>query len=265
MENVYDIGEVARATGLTSRALRFYEQRGLVAPLRTAGGRRVYGPGELARLSAAVALKRAGFSLAHIGELLAGRQIDLGRLVAAQLAQIEVEAAALATSRALLLSVQSRLDRGETIDVAAICSLVRTGETIMNSTAWKPVVDDYFTPETQAQLRATMPDGFDQEAYGAKWRDLGGRIEAALPLDPCSDQAQAFVDEWFALLKPFSDVATPEMWNGTVRMYDDRPNWKVQPDMGFSEQVWTFVRTATKARLDAGEMIDGPSWMAGAR
>lgn len=38
MENGYDIGEVARATGLTSRVLRFYETRGLVTPLRTAGG-----------------------------------------------------------------------------------------------------------------------------------------------------------------------------------------------------------------------------------
>ncbi len=72
-----DIGDVARLTGLTLRALRFYEARGLVAPLRTAGGRRVYGSGELARLNAAVALKQAGFSLAEIGRLLkgAGRSI----------------------------------------------------------------------------------------------------------------------------------------------------------------------------------------------
>lgn len=265
MENVFDIGEVARATGLTPRALRFYETRGLVKPLRTAGGRRVYGPGELARLNAAVALKRAGFSLASIGELLTGRKVDLGRLVAVQLAQIEVEAATLVASRDLLLSVQSRIDRGEPIDVATICSLIRTGETIMNSTDWKPVIDDYFTPEAQERFRTTMPDGFDQEAYGARWRDLGGRIEAALPLDPGSDQAQTFVEEWFELLKPFSDTATPEMWNGVARMYDDRPNWKAQPEMGFGHEVWTFIRTATKARLDAGGTIDGPAWVAGAR
>lgn len=83
-EDVLAIGTVARATGLTLRALRFYEARGLVRPMRTAGGRRVYGPGELARLNAAVALKRAGFSLAQIGALLGGRTLDLGRLVALQ-------------------------------------------------------------------------------------------------------------------------------------------------------------------------------------
>lgn len=265
MENAYEIGEVARATGLTPRALRLYEARGLITPLRTSGGRRVYGPGELARLHAAVALKRAGFSLKRIGELLAGRKLDLARVVAAQLARIDAQAAALADSHALLVSVQSRIDRGEPIDVSTICSLIRTGETIMNSTAWKPVVDDYFAPDAQERFRATMPDGFDQEAYSARWRELGGRIEAALPLEPASDQAQGFVDEWFALLKPFSSVATPEMWNGVARMYDDMPNWKAQPDMGFGHEVWTFIRAATKARLDAGGAVDGPAWMAGAR
>jgi DNA-binding transcriptional MerR regulator len=45
-----DIREVARRTGLTSRALRFYEARGLVKPLRTYSGRRIYGRGELERI-----------------------------------------------------------------------------------------------------------------------------------------------------------------------------------------------------------------------
>lgn len=60
MEDRLDIGDVARLTGLSVRALRFYEGRGIVAPLRTAGGRRIYGRGELAQLNAAVALKQAG-------------------------------------------------------------------------------------------------------------------------------------------------------------------------------------------------------------
>ena len=268
VEGTFDIGEVARATGLTPRALRFYETRGLVAPLRTAGGRRVYGPAEVARLNAAVALKHAGFTLSRIGELMKGREVDLARIVAAQLAQIHVQAAALAESRALLLSVQRRIDRGEPIDLATICSLVRTGESIMMSTDWKPVVDEYFTPEQQKRFGAAMarvPDSFDQDAYGAKWRELGERIEAVQPLDPASEQAQAFVDEWFGLLKPFSSVATPEMWNGVGLMYDEMPGWKVSPDMGFGHDVWTFIRSATKARFDAGGTVDGPVWKEDAR
>ncbi len=267
MEEMLDIGEVAKRTGLTLRALRFYEGRGLVKPLRTAGGRRVYGRGELARLNAAVALKRAGFSLAKIADLLAGRTVDLAQLIAAQIAEVDAQATALAESRALLLTVQSRIDRGEPIDVATLCSLIRQGDSIMEAEQWKGVVNQYFTPAEQRDFKdkmADVPAEFDQAEYGEKWKDLGRRTEAAMPLDPMSDQAQAFVDEWFTLLKPFSDVATPEMWQRTARMYEDMPNWKAHPDMGFSHEVWKFIQTATKARLDAGGTIDGPAWMIGA-
>ncbi|MDO9487398.1 MAG: MerR family transcriptional regulator, partial [Sphingomonadaceae bacterium] len=78
-----DIAEVCRRTGLTSRTLRFYEAKGLLAPLRTNSGRRLYGAGELARLNQITVLKRAGFSLAQIDGLLAGRAPDLAALIEA--------------------------------------------------------------------------------------------------------------------------------------------------------------------------------------
>jgi DNA-binding transcriptional MerR regulator len=261
MNASYDICEVARETGLTQRALRFYEKKGLVAPLRTEGGRRVYGPGELARLNAAVALKRAGFSLEQIANMLSGRQVDLAGLVAAQLTHIAKQSATLVQSRTLLMSVQERLVRGDRIDIATLCSLIRSGKTIMDSDDWAPVVDAYFTAEEQGRFRAAMPEAFNGDEYNERWRRLGAQIEAALPVDLMSEQAQAFVDQWFALLRPFSDTATPEMWNGVARMYDDRPEWQSQPDAGFSHEVWTFIRSATRARIDAGGVVDGPAWM----
>ncbi len=62
-----DITEIARATGPGSRALRFYEARGLIRPLGSEGGRRIFGAGALERLHVIVALNRAGFTLAAIG------------------------------------------------------------------------------------------------------------------------------------------------------------------------------------------------------
>ena len=45
------IGDAAAAAGTTPRALRFYEERGLLPPpRRTAAGQRDYGPGEVARV-----------------------------------------------------------------------------------------------------------------------------------------------------------------------------------------------------------------------
>ncbi len=251
MEQVIDIAEMARATGLTPRALRFYEGRGLVRPLRTAGGRRVYGCGELARLHAVVALKRAGFTLAQIAALLGDRQVDLGRLVAAQLAAIDARAAGIAAARALLLTVQSRLDACEPIDVATLCSLIRTGETTMEHQNWKAVSDRYLSAQAEAdfaEAAAAMPADFDQAGYAAQWADLSARIGAALPLDPAGPAAGAFFDEWQALLAPFTRVATPAMMAGVTRMYDDMGNWQDEQAPPFAPEVWAFIRSVGALR-----------------
>ncbi|MGF1545163.1 MAG: MerR family transcriptional regulator, partial [Parvularculaceae bacterium] len=60
------IGDVARRTGLSARALRHYEAEGLLAPARSENGRRAYGPRELERLARLRLLKKAGITLAQI-------------------------------------------------------------------------------------------------------------------------------------------------------------------------------------------------------
>ncbi len=259
MATTLDITDVARLTGLSPRALRFYEARGLVRPLRTAAGRRVFGPAELQRLNDIVVLKRAGFSLTAISGMLGDRPSDLARLVETQLRAVEAQAAALAESRDLLLSIQSRIDRCEPIDVATLCSLIRKGGT-MPTEDWKKLFERYQSPEAQAEWSermAELPAGFDPTAYGERWAELGGRIEAALPLDPRSDQAKAFVREWFALLEPFTRVATPAMWEGSKAMYADMASWEGHCDPGFSSRVWQFVNEAAQAMRADGENV-GP-------
>jgi len=49
--------EAARRLGVSVKALRLYEERGLVAPLRTAAGWRAYGPEEMVRLAELAALR----------------------------------------------------------------------------------------------------------------------------------------------------------------------------------------------------------------
>ena len=245
MEEVLDIGEVARRTGLTLRGLRFYEARGLVKPLRTEGGRRIYGRGELARLNAVVALKRAGFSLAQIGGVLGQGHVDLGRLVAAQLDALDCRAAEIASARDLLQSVQSRIDHGEPVDVATLCSLIRSGESLMEHENWKAVSDRYLSDQAKADFAANpAPQGFDHDAYSAQWADLTGRIEAALPMDPASLQARAFYDEWQALIAPFKAMATPAMMQGVSKMYDHIGEWKGVQQPPFSQAVWDFIKSA---------------------
>ncbi len=65
----YTIGQLAREFGLTTRAIRFYEDCGLLLPAR-AGRNRVYSLRDRARLRLTLRGKRLGLKLAEVKELV---------------------------------------------------------------------------------------------------------------------------------------------------------------------------------------------------
>ena len=65
----YSIGELAREFGLTTRAIRFYEDCGLLRP-RRAGSKRVYAAGDRVRLALTLRGKRLGLRLSEVKDLL---------------------------------------------------------------------------------------------------------------------------------------------------------------------------------------------------
>ncbi len=65
------IGEVSHRSGVAQTALRFYEDKGLLAAARTTGNQRRYDRAVLRRLAFIRAAQRVGLSLEQIGEALA--------------------------------------------------------------------------------------------------------------------------------------------------------------------------------------------------
>src|SRR5262245_6195591 len=65
----YSIGDLAREFDVTPRAIRFYEDHGLLAPKRD-GQRRIYSPRDRTRLKLTLRGKRLGLSLSEIRELI---------------------------------------------------------------------------------------------------------------------------------------------------------------------------------------------------
>jgi DNA-binding transcriptional MerR regulator len=68
-EQTYTITELAREFDITPRAIRFYEDQGLLTPAR-AGRARVYSKADRTRLKLTLRGKRLGLSLAEIRELI---------------------------------------------------------------------------------------------------------------------------------------------------------------------------------------------------
>ena len=75
MQELYSVSELANDLGVTPRALRFYEDKGLIAPQR-AGNTRVYTHRDRGRLMLILRGKRLGFTLREVREWLDLYEVD---------------------------------------------------------------------------------------------------------------------------------------------------------------------------------------------
>lgn len=100
-DRLYTVTELAAELGLTPRALRFYETKGLISP-RRAGNTRVYTHRDRARMIIVLRGKRVGFSLRQIKEYL-----DLYDMDRSQITQLRALKAA-AAHRIAALEEQKR-------------------------------------------------------------------------------------------------------------------------------------------------------------
>jgi len=66
----YTISQVADVLDISTRTIRFYEEKGLINPKRSAGNQRIYTPRNKARLKLILRGKRFGFSLNEIAEMI---------------------------------------------------------------------------------------------------------------------------------------------------------------------------------------------------
>lgn len=83
------IQEAATLLGVTMRALRFYEDKGLIAPQR-AGTTRIYSKREIGRMQLILRGKRLGFSIREIKEFLDLYDVDRGHMEQVRQLQVKV-------------------------------------------------------------------------------------------------------------------------------------------------------------------------------
>lgn len=73
----WTIAELAQELEISTRTIRFYEEKGLISPERTAGNRRIYSKRDRARLKLILRGKRFGYSLEEIGEMIGMAAVSL--------------------------------------------------------------------------------------------------------------------------------------------------------------------------------------------
>lgn len=112
--------EAAKRLGVSTKALRLYEQHGLLKPIRTAAGWRTYGPSQIARAAEIAALRALGLSLTLVGRVLRGDPKGLESALTMHQSALEDRIRKLADSVATVRRLRVDLAQGKAPSVGEL-------------------------------------------------------------------------------------------------------------------------------------------------
>ena len=166
----------AQRLGVSAKALRLYEQRGLVSPRRTAAGWRAYGPDEIARVAEIIALRALGFSISQIARVLGDDPLGLEPALAAHEATLEGRIRQLAGAVAKVRDIRAGLAHGKSPTAG---ELVR----LLGPTAELSVAFDLPWPwgGERFELRDVRPLNYITGPLGSGKTRLAKRLSETLP------------------------------------------------------------------------------------
>lgn len=237
--------EAARRLGVSAKALRLYEKRGLVTPLRSAVGWRVYGPAEMAQLHQVLALKRLGLPLARIAALMASRGLGLDEFLAVQEKTLAQEGTRIDRALVLIRDARSRLAKGQSLTVDDLATL--TTETTMRPKAtpeemreiFDPLIAKHYTKEQLAELKERK---YDQSAVSKAWDALFAEAgELMAKGDDSSPRALDMARRWKAMVEQFTqgDAKLAESARKVWADVLDDPN--TEPKLQVGRELYAFV------------------------
>jgi len=187
--------EAAKALGVSTRTLKFYEQQGLVKPLRSEAGWRAYGTEALTRLHQILALKHMGLELSKIAQLLKGSLASLDSVLALQEENLAARQAETHRALDLVRRTRARLSSGETLSVDDLTTLTR--ETIMDGQALREMYAKserekdvkafalkYHTPEDLERIKVNREQPGYYEAAAEAFASMQAAMKSADPKSP---------------------------------------------------------------------------------
>ncbi|MGW8699445.1 MerR family transcriptional regulator [Streptomyces eurythermus] len=173
---LFTIGELAGATGLSVRTIRFWSDEGVLAPAaRSSGGYRLYDAASAARLELIRTLRELGLGLEEVRTVLAGER-TVAEVAATHVAALDARIRALKVTRAVLSTVARRGAEAE--EMTLVNKLARL------SAAERQRIMEEFVAETLHGLDTVDPD----------IRERIRRTAVDLAEDPTPEEVDAWVE-----------------------------------------------------------------------
>ncbi|MEJ7807859.1 MAG: MerR family transcriptional regulator, partial [Telluria sp.] len=184
------VGELAKRSGLTVRALHHYDSIGLLCPsARTDAGYRLYNREDVARLHQIQALRRFGVALADIGTFLASPGSRLPAIVDQQIAALTRQIEQAGALRDQLTRLQRQLGAGEEPKLADWLSTLEL----------MTMYDHYFTKEQRERLPFFNGSAPCIAEWAAIVAHLHALRDAGTPHD--APQVQQAARNWMTMLE----------------------------------------------------------------
>jgi DNA-binding transcriptional MerR regulator len=222
MSSFYKAREFAGLAGVTVRALHHYDRIGLLKPLRSSSGYRLYSLADLERLEQITALKFLGIPLGEIKTLLESSPLTLGE-------SLDLQRRALIEKRDTVTRAIHAIEAAE--------KLVRSGK-VTDASVLKKIIEviemqpeenfirKYYTEEAWArrsQIMAEIPPE-TRERRKEAWRQLSLKVESALDLDPASEDAQILTRQWVLLVEAGTG-GDSGIKAAAITAWKDHQNW----------------------------------------
>lgn len=226
------IGELAKRTGLTVRALHHYDAIGLLSPsARSDAGYRLYDEADIARLHRILVLRRLEMSLADIGTALTGPQLPLACMMERQIEMLtrQIEGASILRSR--LQRLHGKLAMGQEPDPADWLT------TLEQMTMY----DKYFSQDELRQLPLYTRAAEVEAEWQALVSEARQLVDTGVP--PADAQAGALARRWMAMVARDTG-ANPVLFAKLNAMHTQEP--AVQERTGITPALMAFVLAASK-------------------
>jgi DNA-binding transcriptional MerR regulator len=193
------VGELAERTGLSVRALHYYEEIGLLLPShRTPSNHRLYTAEDVARLQRIRSLRQMGFTLERIADLLTDPSITPLKIVEDHLALVREQVVLQERLLGRLESLARTLRRDGDVDTDAFLN------TIEEMTMWEKAFSQEQKDLVQARAGKLGVENVREIELG--WLGILATLRAAMEkgVEPNSSEVQVLVTRMSELTRKFA-------------------------------------------------------------
>jgi MerR family transcriptional regulator, thiopeptide resistance regulator len=193
------VGDLAKRTGLTVRALHHYDEIGLLKPsLKTEAGHRLYTAKDVARLQHVLSLRQLGFSLEQVRDCLDRPGFSPLRVIGLHVARLRKQ-----------IEIQRRLcDRLEAIATHLSAAEEVSADEFIRTIEEMSMIENYYTAEQLETLKKRGEEIGEERMrqVPADWAELIAQVRAEMEkgTDPTTPLVQGLARRWLALIHEFT-------------------------------------------------------------